>query len=126
MLLSIDEPVKKEYIPNDWKNYSRFDVNSQLRRQYVEKSMAEYWDWEKETKCYLEGWGKELLVLGMVADFEIIKELVCNVDKELKCLERLILKLKSVDYDHVYITEIQHDIHERYKKKTKHIGIDIH
>ena len=125
MLLSIDEQVKKEYIPKDWINYSRFDVNSQLRRQYVEKSMAEYCDWEKETKCYLECWAKELLDLGMVADFEIINKLVSNVDKELKYLERLILKLKSVDYDHVYVAEIQHDIHEKYKKKTKHIGIDI-
>ena len=125
MLLSIDEPVKKEYIPNDWKNYSRFDVNSQLRRQYVEKTMIEYWEWEKETKCCLEGWAKELLDMGMVADFEIVGKLVSDVDKELKCLERLVLKLKAVDFDPVYITESQHDIHEKYKKKTKHLGIDI-
>lgn len=126
MLLSIDEPVKKEYIPNDWKNYSRFDVNSQLRRQYVEKTMIEYWEWEKETKCCLECWAKELLDMGMVADFEIVGKLVSDVDKELKCLERLVLKLKAVDFDPAYIVESQPEIHEKYKKKTKHLGIDIH
>ena len=125
MLLSIDEPVKKEYIPNDWKNYSRFDVNSQLRRQYAEKTMLEYWEWEKGTKCCLECCAKELLDMGMVADFEIVGKLVSDVDKELKCLERLVLKLKAVDFDPVYIVEAQPEIHEKYKKKTKHLGIDI-
>ena len=120
-----DEQVKKEYIPKDWINYSRFDVNSQLRRQYVEKSMAEYCDWEKETKCCLECWAKELLDMGMVADFEIVGKLVSDVGKELKCLERLVLKLKAVDFDPVYIVEAQPEIHKKYKKKTKHLGIDI-
>ena len=57
--------------------------------------------------------------MGMVADFEIVGKLVSDVDKELKCLERLVLKLKAIDFDPVYIVEAQPEIHEKYKKKTK-------
>lgn len=51
------------------------------------------------------------------ADFMRVEELICDVDKELKHLERLTITLKSVAYDEVYIAELQHSMHEKYKRK---------
>ena len=62
---------------------------------------------------------------GYVADSMRVEELICDVDKELKHLERLTITLKSVAYDEVYIAEIQHRMHEKYRKKMKKIGVSI-
>ena len=63
--------------------------------------------------------------MGLIADFSMVQELIEEVDKELKKAERLYIKLCAVDFNSTYIMEIQPEIHEKYKKKTKHIGIKI-
>lgn len=56
-----------------------------------------------------------------VADAEFVSCLICDVSHELECLEKIYIKLKATDFNMMYIFEIQHDIHEKYKKKMKHI-----
>lgn len=125
MLLCESHIESIDVVPSDWYQYNRMDVTCAVRRQAVQKAMEQYREWESGTKalyskcaCYLMNWGK-------VADFNKINDLLCDVDMELKYLERLILELKSVDYDDAYIGVMQDKLHEKYKEKTKEIGVDI-
>lgn len=112
-------------IPEGWEKYDRFDVTSTVRQQYVEKSFEMYESWESDTKEIYEYCAKSLLDMGHIADFVKVKELICDVDMELKTLDRMLIELKSVDFNDVYIATIQDELHECYDKKTKEIGIDI-
>lgn len=125
MLLEEPHITQENVIPTDWIGHTRNDVNVQTRRQYVEKSVEDYCEWEKDTKCCLEECAKNLLDMGAIADFNKVQELIKDVDKELKKAERLYIKLCSVDFDPVYTMEIQPEIHEKYKAKTKRLGVKI-
>ena len=48
-----------------------------------------------------------------------------DVDKELKCVERLHIKLESIEYDMSAIYLMQDELHEKYRKKAKSVGVDI-
>lgn len=91
----------------------------------METAFDKYKEWETQTKECYEKHAKALMEAGYVADFMRVEELICDVDKELKHLERLTITLKSVAYDEVYIAELQHSLHEKYKKKIKKIGVSI-
>jgi hypothetical protein len=54
-----------------------------------------------------------------------VKELICDVDEELKRCDRLFLKLQALKFDTANMLLMQDDLHEKYKKMTKEIGIDI-
>ena len=60
---------------------------------------------------------------GHVADAMFVECLVEDVSEELKTVECIINDLISTGYDMVYITEIQSEIHDKYKKKMK--GIEV-
>lgn len=124
MLLEENQIEVKKYIPSDWFNYDRFDVTSQVKRQYTEKTFEEYKNWEKQTKWLYESLYQELMQAGAVEDARFVEDLICGVSCELKCLEKICIKLKSVDFNMMYIYEIQSDIHEKYKKKMKHISVE--
>lgn len=124
-LLSEEHIEDPEVIPDSWYKYTRFDVSTQVRKQAVETAFDKYKEWETKTKECYEKHAKALMEAGYVADFMRVEELICDVDKELKHLERLTITLKSVAYDEVYIAELQHSMHEKYKKKIKKIGVSI-
>lgn len=52
----------------------------------------------------------------------MIYELVQDVDDECEYADRLALKLNAVDYDMQVIVPMQHELHEKYKKKLHDIG----
>ena len=124
MLLEENQIEAKKYIPSDWLNYDRFDVTPQIKRQYTEKTFEEYKNWEKQTKWLYESLYQELMQAGAVEDAWFVEDLICDVSCELKCLEKICIKLKSTDFNMMYIYEIQSDIHEKYKKKMKHISVE--
>lgn len=114
-----------EIVPEGWEKYDRFDVTPQVRKQYISKSFEMYESWESDTKEIYEYCAKALFDMCHIADFAKVKELICDVDMELKTLDRMLIKLKSVDFNDVYIATIQDELHECYDKKTKEIGINI-
>lgn len=60
-----------------------------------------------------------------IAEANRVNQLICDVDQELKEVTRKMLEYKSVDYSLDYILYQQDELHEKYKEKTKNIGIDI-
>lgn len=112
-------------IPEDWSKYTRMDVTPQVRKQAVQRAFARYLDWETKTKTLYETMAKHLMSWGYVADFNKINDLISDVDMELKCLTRMCLRLRSVEYDAMYLVTIQDSLHEEYQKKTKELGVSI-
>ena len=82
-------------------------------------------DWEKKTKKLYEESYKELMDIGEVASALFVKELICDVDCELKKVERYQLNKSATNYDMIIIIEEQHDKHEKYKKKIAEIGKEL-
>ena len=52
----------------------------------------------------------------------MICELVRDVDDECKYADRLALELSAVDYDMQVIAPMQHELHEKYRKKLHDVG----
>lgn len=100
----------KEYvkvIPTDWHKYTRFDVTPQARKKQIVDSFTLWLDWERETKEILCGVAAEMLKQGYIADYDFIVKYIVDVSEEIKEITSLILELKAVEYDEVYLQELQ-------------------
>lgn len=107
----------KEYIPANWYNYTRKDVDATTKRRAVRDAMAKWVNWENETLQFYSQAYRELLELGEIDCAEFIgKKLLKDVSDELKFAERLFIELECCDYDMVYLTEIQPEYHKKFKK----------
>lgn len=124
-LLVGEHPQGPKVIPTEWGQYTRFDVTPQVRKQAVEKAFNEYREWEFETKKLYSGYSKTLMNLDCVADALKINEYVKDVDQELKYLDRMLIKLKAISFDAVGMMDMQEELHEHYREKTKSLGVDI-
>lgn len=113
-----DEEVDAfDIIPDDWVNYTKADVTPAIRRQYLQKGMEHYYNWESETKELYCAAAHYLLDWGMVSDFNRVNDLVKDVCCELGCVTKLHLDLKAVDYDPAYVMELQKCYCKKYKGK---------
>lgn len=124
-LLRDKDIANTRVIPTTWYNYSRLDVDSNTRKTAVKDAFIKWHEWETETKSFLEKKFKELTEMGNIACANKVNQLICDVDQELKCITRKVLKYKSIDWDICVIEMEQDEMHEYYKEKTKEIGINI-
>ena len=111
-------------IPDAWYTAKRLSVGKSTKQKAVEDGFIEYHNWESETKSIYEKYSQKLREAGDVADAVFVEKLVEDVSAELQTAERMISDLISTGYDMVYITEIQSEIHEKYKKKLKGIEVE--
>lgn len=112
-------------IPTSWFNYSRIDVDNNTLKKAV-KDVFELWiKWETESKKSYEQMYSELISNNEIAAAMKVKDLLCDVDMELKYAYRLYLDIKASGYDRVYILSMQDELHKAYDDKTKSIGITI-
>lgn len=114
-----------ELIPSSWYKYTRHDVDINTKRNAVKVGLDKWVAWEKETKTLYEEMYKELVDINEIALAFKVKELVCDVDHELKTAERELLDIKATDYDMSYIVSEQSYMHDKYKKKMKKIGVSL-
>ena len=111
-------------IPDAWYTAKRLSVGKSTKQKSVEDGFVEYHNWESETKKVYEQYAHVLRENSHVADAMFVECLVEDVSEELKCVERMIADFISTGYDMVYITEIQPEIHDKYKKKMKGIEVE--
>lgn len=114
---------KVNVIPDAWRTAKRLSVGKSTKQKAVEDGFVEYHNWESETKEVYEQYAHTLRENGHVADAMFVECLVEDVSEELKTVECMINDFISTGYDMVYITEIQSEIHDKYKKKMK--GIEV-
>ena len=104
-------------IPTNWYSHVRGDVDTNTKRKSVQSGLEKWVNWEKETKELYEQMYNELLDNNEVAGAMKIKELICDVDNELKKAERYSLNKKATDYNISDIISEQKSKHRKYKKK---------
>lgn len=124
MLIKEDFSGKVNIIPDAWYTAKRLSVGKSTKQKAVEDGFLEYHNWESETKSVYEKYVQKLRETGSVEDAISVEKLVEDVGEELKTVEQMISDLISTGYDMVYITEIQPEIHEKYKKKLKGIEVE--
>lgn len=113
------------YIPTNWYNYTKLDVDNSTRKQAVKDAFEKWYTWEKETKKFYEEQFKILTDSSKIADANKVNELVKKVDKELKYLTRQMLEYKAVDWNMDYIMLKQDELHKCYHEKSKDLCVDI-
>lgn len=119
MLIPDERIENPEAIPASWFKYERQDVDAGTKKSAVRSGLVAWVDWERDTKTMYEDMYKELMELGEVASAFKIKELVCEVDQELKKAERYLLNKELIGYDLIAIVEEQKSKHRKYESKMK-------
>ena len=114
------EPIK--VIPDSWYRATRMDVDISTKRNAIKSGLTIWHSWEVETKKLYEKMYKELMEIDEVASALYIKNCVCDVDKELKQVEKYMLNKMAIDYDLAVIIPEQHEWHDKYKCKMKDVG----
>lgn len=122
-LLSDEEIDAVDIIPSGWYQYTRMDVTPQVRQQALQKAMSIYYDWEKETKEFLEVCAAYLMAWKKMTDFSFVRCMIEDVSDELECLDAMCIELTAVDYDPMYVMDMQRRYCEEYKKKCARIKI---
>ena len=112
-------------IPMSWVKFTRSDVGANEKKRFIREAFDKWVDWEKETKNLYQESYCELCELGEVAAACKIRELVSAVDMELKRAMRMLINLKSIDFDLSTIYLCQDELHDHYKSESEKIGIDI-
>lgn len=72
---------------------------------------------EEETKEVLEEICERMNRTNMVADCEYVKDMLLDVEKEIKKIDRMKNSLNGTGYDVNMIHSVQDKYHEKYKKK---------
>ena len=116
-LIPYSEVDNPEIIPESWYNYTRQDVDATTKKNAVRNGLTKWVDWEKETKQLYEQMYKELIDIDEVASACKIKELIMDVDKELKKAKRYALNKSATNYDLIDIISEQRKKHNKYKRK---------
>lgn len=121
-LLEVGNVGDPEAVPQEWMKHKRSDVTPQIKKRSVKEAFEEYREWESSSERCLSKCAKALYEKGELMDHAYVMDMIEDVCCELKRIDRLMLKLSGVDYDMNYIEEIQDKLHEKYKKKTHHVG----
>lgn len=124
-LINSDVKARSDAIPSAWYTHIRRDIGTNTKRTAVKSAMEAWRSWEEDTKKLYESCYCDLCKLEEVAAACKVKELIEDVDMELKTADRLYIKLQSIDYDLPTIYLMQDEMHENYANKEKSIGVSI-
>ena len=124
-LLPDAEVTDPEVLPASWRSYSRQQIDAGTKRRAIKDSFVRWRAWEAETKKLYEQSYSNLCDLGEIAAACKVRDLISDVDMELKGVDRMHIKLESIDYDLPTITLCQDELHELYAEKSRNIGVDI-
>lgn len=125
MLIPDERFEAPDVIPSSWYEHTRDDVDIATKKNAVKSGLTRWVTWERETKKLYEQMYQELIKLDEVASACKIKELICDVDCELKKAERYWLNKEATGYDMSQIISEQKSKHKKYRKKMKHMGVHI-
>ena len=112
-------------IPDSWYKVTRLEVDIATKKSAIKNGLTVWHNWEKETKKLYESMYKELMEINEVASAIYLKDCICDVDKELKQVERYMINKIAIDFDLSVIIPEQHEWHEKYRCKAKSIGETI-
>ena len=116
-ILPIENLSKYKIIPDSWYKYSTCIVDNNTKRNAIKELMEEWIKWEKETKTLYQKMRCELAELNEIAAALHIDQYILDVDNELKDAQKKLMRLETINYDLVEITNWQEHLYKKYKKK---------
>lgn len=116
-LLSIENLSEYKIIPETWYKYSTYVVDNNTKRNAIKELMEKWIKWEQETKKLYQEMRQELTVLGEIAAALYIDQYIIDVDEELHDAQKKLIRLETINYDLVEITNWQEHLYKKYKKK---------
>lgn len=125
MLIDDGEMHIESAIPQAWHKTARRDVGISTKRSTVKSGMEMWAEWEHKTKKLYEECYCALCDAGEIAASCKVRQLVADVDMELKEADRMALKMQAIDYDMPTMILMQDELHECYSEKEKSAGVDI-
>ena len=118
-LVSEEKIEDPSIIPDSWWKHTRQDVDNSTKRSAVKTALELWHKWEVEThKVYCEMY-KELEELGEYGSADFVRCLICDVEEEIKDIEKKQLTLGDVDYSLSYLAQRQSCLHDKYHDKKK-------
>ena len=122
--LLIEKPFKNpNIIPSDWWQFTREQVNNDIRKRGVQIGIEKWISWEKQTKELYEKYYNELIQEDNVAGAQELSHYIVDVDYELAEAEQENIKLKAMDYSVLDIMLEQENKKEKYINKIKEIAL---
>lgn len=114
-----------KYIPSEFKDVSRLEVNSMDKRDLIRSSIETWVSWETETKELYGNWYVELCNNHNIASAVFLDNLIKDVDDELSRASLILVELRSINFDSNSILLMQNSYYDLYcnmiKDKLKEI-----
>lgn len=119
-----DMPFKNpKIVPEDWLQYTREQVNEQVRKSATQTGFERWVNWEKSTKKMYEQSYINLFNLGEIAAAAELKKYIIDVDYELAEATQYYITLSAIDYSIKDIMLEQEKKRKEYCKKVKEIEL---
>ena len=113
----------QDVIPQNWYKYTRYDVDSNTKRQAVKDGFKKWLDYEKETKQFLVEMAKYLEQMGEREASRKLDYLIDDVEKEIEHAERKMISLENTNYDINYILQEQEPLKAKYAEKIRKLNM---
>ena len=123
MNMSLTNMTNNPIIPQNWYNYTRYEVDVSTKRNAVKEGYKRWIDYEKETKNYLNEMLNRLEQTGYHNFIRKIEFLINEVEKEISAGEEKMLALENAGYDMNYILQQQDYLKEKYAKKIRNLNM---
>ena len=116
-LLQLEEVEKAKLIPDSWHKYTTQAIDIGTKTSTLKNLLNKWIEWERSTKKLYQDMRKELDALGEIDAAIEIDKYIQDVSKELSYVEKQLLKIETINYDWIYITEWMEDLDHKYTKK---------
>ena len=113
--------AQPDIIPNNWYNHVRQDVDFNTKINAIKNGFTKWVKWENDTKKFYEKMYIELMNINEITSAIRIKELIYDVDEELKDAENEFLNIETIDYDLSQIISEQELLYNKFNKKISKI-----
>lgn len=116
-------PNYADVIPQTWYQHTRYDVDSNTKRNGVRDGFKRWIEYEKDTKQFLTEMAKRLEQADDKESARKLDYLIDHVEKEIEHAEEKMIALESANYDMNYILQQQEPLKEKYADKIRKLNM---
>jgi len=110
-------------IPQNWYKYTRYEVDSNTKRNAVKDGFKKWLDYEKDTKQFLTEMEKRLEQADDRESARKLDYLIDHVQKEIETAEEKMMALENSSYDMNYILQQQDQLKAKYADKIRKLNM---
>lgn len=118
-MMNVGKNYANNVIPQNWYNYTRYDVDQGTKRTAVKDGFKKWLEYEKETRQYLSQMAQRLEQMNEREAARKLDHLIEHVEKEIETAENKMMNLESTGYDMSYILQQQDEMKRHYADKIR-------